>query len=211
MRLTCEKCGDDNFQDSGYADRMAEFAGYPVPVFFSEDGCNVVQPRTFGDIPSVYSSNMTSVLSGTIIYEWTEEVNNYGVITYPDTTLQDGVVVPVGSPIPISPDFQNLQAAWAGVSPTSIAMAEYTPTTSVGSCECPAITSGVWTIDGNAALPGVPGSLTPSSASSYTFTGTLSSVTVNTGTTTSSPSASTSTVAAASSSQSAGMFFSECD
>ena len=188
---------------------MGEFAGYPVPVFFSEDGCNVVAPRTFGDIPSIYSSNMTSILSGTIIYEWTEEVNNYGVITYPDTTLQDGVVVPVGSPVPISPEFENLKAAWAGVSPTSVLMAEYTPTTSVGTCECPGITSGVWTIDGNAALPPVPGSLTPSSASSYTFTGMLSSITANPGTT-SSPTLFT-TASAASSSQSSGMFFSDCD
>lgn len=162
---------------------MAEFSGYPVPVFFSEDGCNVVQPRTFADISSIYSANMTSILSGTIIYEWTEEVNNYGVISYPDTTIQDGVVVPVGSPQLISPDFENLKVAWAAVSPTSVVEAEYTPATSVGRVVCPDVTSGAWTIDGNAVLPVVPETLTPSPASSYSFTGTLPSVPVNLATT----------------------------
>ena len=33
-------CGDSSYVQSGYIDRVAEFANYSVPVFFAEYGCN---------------------------------------------------------------------------------------------------------------------------------------------------------------------------
>ena len=157
---------------------MNELQGYPVPVFFSEDGCNIVRPRTFSDLQAIYGPNMTSIMSGAIIYEWTQEANDYGIIQYPDTAIQDGVVVPVGVPVPLQPEFNNLKSAWAAASPTIVSEATYSPSMSV--MACPATTEGVWTIDGNAQLPDTPGTLTPIKASSYSFTGSLPSVTVNT-------------------------------
>lgn len=154
---------------------MAELQGYPAPVFFSEDGCNVIRPRTFSDLQSVYGPNMTTIMSGAIIYEWTQEPNDYGIIQYPDTAIQDGVVVPVGVPSPMQPEFDNLKSAWAEASPSSISAVNYNPTISV--MVCPAATEGIWTIDGNAELPGTPGKLTAPKASSYSFTGTLPAVT----------------------------------
>jgi 1,3-beta-glucanosyltransferase GAS1 len=162
------------YESSGYAARIAEFQGYPVPVFFSEDGCNVVRPRTFSDIPSIYGPNMTPVLSGTIIYEWTQEVNNYGLVEYPDTTIQNGAVVPVGMPMPMQPEFNNLMSQWAAVSPMSVDASDYNPT--VTTMACPAVTPGVWTIEGDASLPPQPGTLMPPPASSYSFTGSLPTV-----------------------------------
>lgn len=159
------------YQSSGYAARIAEFQGYPVPVFFSEDGCNVVRPRTFSDIPSIYGPNMAPVLSGVIIYEWTQEANNYGIVEYPDTTIQSGDVVPVGMPMPMQPEFDNLKSQWAAVSPVSVSAADYNPTTTI--MACPAVTLGVWTIDGNAKLPPQPGTLSPPPASSYSYKGSL--------------------------------------
>ena len=100
---------------------MNELQGYPVPVFFSEDGCNLVRPRTFSDLAAVYGPEMTPILSGSIIYEWTQEANDYGIIQYPDTCIQDGITVPVGIPVPLQPEFDNLKSAWAAASPSSIA------------------------------------------------------------------------------------------
>lgn len=157
---------------------MNELQGYPVPVFFSEDGCNVVRPRTFSDLAAVYGPEMTPILSGSIIYEWTQEANDYGIVQYPDTCIQDGITAPVGVPVPLQPEFDNLKSAWAAASPSSIAAKDYDPSKVV--VACPATTSGTWTIDGNATLPETPGNLTAKKPETFSFTGTLSSVTVDT-------------------------------
>lgn len=58
------------------------FEGYPVPVFFSETGCNVVPPRDFADQSAIFGPNMSETWSGAIIYEWIQEMNAYGLISY---------------------------------------------------------------------------------------------------------------------------------
>ena len=75
-----EWCGYSSFEKSGFADRVEDFQNYSIPLFFSEFGCNLVQPRPFTEIQSIYSKNMTSVFSGGLVYEWTEEANNYGLV-----------------------------------------------------------------------------------------------------------------------------------
>lgn len=98
---------------------------------------------------------MTPILSGAIAYEWVQEANNYGIIQYPDTTIQDGVTVPIGSPVPMQPEFDNLKSVWATVSPSKALLAAYTPPTTT--LACPATTVG-WSIDPSAALPPTPSS-----------------------------------------------------
>lgn len=142
------------YQTSGYADRIAELQNYPVPSFFSETGCIAVRPRTFSDMPAIYGSQMTPVLSGAFVYEWTQEPNDYGLITYPANGTQDGLNVPVGSPVPIQPEFNNLMSQWASASPSGTSVAAYTP--SVSTMACPAVTSGTWPVEGDAALPETP-------------------------------------------------------
>lgn len=109
---------------------------------------------------AIYGPQMTPVLSGTFVYEWTQETNDYGIIMYPDVTSQDGLNVSVGSPIPLQPEFGNLQTQWAAVTPTGVSMASYTPTNSAP--ECPAVTSGVWDISGSQQLPDTPSKEDPS-------------------------------------------------
>ena len=100
---------------------------------------------------------MTPTLSGAIAYEWVQEANNYGIIQYPDTTIQDGITVPIGSPVPMQPEFDNLKSVWAAASPSSTLLAAYTPPTTT--LACPATTSG-WSIDPSAVLPPTPSSAT---------------------------------------------------
>ena len=72
----------NNFQTSGYSTLQDIFEDYPVPVFFSEDGCNTVPPRTFNDQNTIFGSQMVGTWSGAIIYEWIQEMNQYGLISY---------------------------------------------------------------------------------------------------------------------------------
>jgi hypothetical protein len=73
-------CGDSSMEKSSYDKKTDMFKDYGIPVFFSEYGCNKVRPRKFSDIPALYSSPMSDVFSGGLIYEFTEEANNYGLV-----------------------------------------------------------------------------------------------------------------------------------
>jgi len=73
-------CGSEaTFETSGYDKLVEMFSNSTVPVFFSEYGCNEVQPRTFDEVPTLYGEKMT-VMSGGLIFEWTQESNNYGIV-----------------------------------------------------------------------------------------------------------------------------------
>ena len=66
-------CGSDaTFETAGYDKLVEMFSNSTVPVFFSEYGCNEVQPRTFDEVPTLYGEKMT-VMSGGLIFEWTQE------------------------------------------------------------------------------------------------------------------------------------------
>lgn len=73
-------CGSEaTFETSGYNTLVDMFSNSTIPVFFSEYGCNEVQPRTFDEVPVLYGEKMT-VMSGGLIFEWTQEDNNYGIV-----------------------------------------------------------------------------------------------------------------------------------
>ncbi|RLV93576.1 13-beta-glucanosyltransferase PGA4 [Spathaspora sp. JA1] len=73
-------CGDASMTTSQYSAQMTEFKNYTVPVFFSEFGCNTVSPRPFTEIEAIYSDQMSSVFSGGLVYEYSEQENNYGLV-----------------------------------------------------------------------------------------------------------------------------------
>lgn len=77
-------CGDATFQSSGYDVLVSDFSNTTVPIFFSEYGCNNVYPRIFTEVPALYSPQMTPVFSGGLIYEYSEEPNNYGLVNLND-------------------------------------------------------------------------------------------------------------------------------
>ncbi|KAH7130367.1 Glucanosyltransferase-domain-containing protein [Dendryphion nanum] len=168
-------CGDSSFQQSGYNERVAEAKSYNIPIFISETGCNVPKPRNFADQASIFGKDMSDVWSGAIIYEWIQEKNDYGLISYgtpvdpaSPNAPPDGFVRS-GTPTPVSPDFTNLKNQWKTLTPSGVKESAYNPTLSAP--PCPAFTSGVetlWLVNGNIALPTVGAKYQASSATQPT-------------------------------------------
>jgi len=73
-------CGENTFEGSGYDQLVEHYGNYTLPVFFSEYGCNEVRPRIFQETAALYSDKMTGVFSGGLIYEFTQEKNDYGIV-----------------------------------------------------------------------------------------------------------------------------------
>ena len=71
-----------NYDASSYNILIDTFGNTSIPVFFSEYGCNKVEPRVFDEVPVLYG-NMTSVMSGGLVYEYYQEAsNNYGLVAF---------------------------------------------------------------------------------------------------------------------------------
>lgn len=155
-----EWCGQSSYEVSGYNMLQKNATDYPIPIFFSETGCNTPAPRTFDDQDSIFGSKMSGTWSGAIIYEWIEETNDYGLINYgpkntaaTNTIVEDGYTRQ-GTPTPVSPDFANLKSHWATLNPSGVALSDYKKqTASISAIECPAYTSGAWEVDPSSSLP----------------------------------------------------------
>lgn len=80
-----EWCGDSTYKESGYSTIVSDFEGTDIPVFFSEYGCNLVSPRTFTNVPVLFGEEMT-VLSGGLVYEYSQETSNYGIVAINSST-----------------------------------------------------------------------------------------------------------------------------
>lgn len=168
-----EWCGGSSYSTSGYSQLQQNASDYNIPIFFSETGCNTIEPRTFTDQAAIFGPNMVGTWSGAIIYEWIEEVNNFGLIEYGSkvsptvvaTNVEDGYTR-AGTPTPIQPDFSNLSEQWATLSPTGVMSSAYTP--SLTPPPCPAYTSGAWNVNGNVNLPTIGQTYDASVAASIT-------------------------------------------
>ena len=89
--------GSATFETAGYDILVSTFGNSSIPVFFSEYGCNEVRPRVFNEVDALYSPRMTG-LSGGLVYEYSQEPSNYGLVeVYENGTVQLRV------------DFNNLQ------------------------------------------------------------------------------------------------------
>jgi len=120
-----EWCGYSSYTKSGYDERTAEFKNFSVPVFLSEFGCNLVEPRPFTEVQAIYGSNMTSVFSGGIVYMYFQEENDYGLVVVSDNEVST------------RQDYENLKTELASVSPTILTAASFTPTNSPAACPTP--------------------------------------------------------------------------
>lgn len=169
-----EWCGDSTFTKSGYATLQKQAEGYPVPIFFSEVGCNTERPRTFQGLSAIFGSEMVDTWSGAMVYEWIQEENDYGLISYgeaPDhdddddpeaeakadaanTAVMDGVSRQ-GTPTPLDPEFDNLKSRFATLTPTGVALSDYTKdASSITGPPCPESATG-WELDPSDPVPSV--------------------------------------------------------
>jgi len=153
-----EWCGpDSSYQVSGYSQLTANVTEYNIPIFFSETGCIQPRPRTFEDQTAIFGTQMAPYWSGAIVYEWIEEANNYGLVSYGEKVDPANESAPPdgyprsGTPIPVNPDFSNLSGQWKTLTPSGVKESAYTP--SLTPPPCPAFTSDVWVVNGGVALP----------------------------------------------------------
>ncbi|KAI1815689.1 Glucanosyltransferase-domain-containing protein [Poronia punctata] len=152
-------CDPSTYSTSGYAQLQEQAKNFPVPIFFSETGCIIPGPRLFDDQDAIFGPEMVKDWSGAIVYEWIQEQNLYGLISYgppadPTATgknVFDGFTR-AGTPTPKLPDFTNLSKKWAAITPTGVAKSAYDPDT-VSTRACPTSTPDGWLVDGNVAPP----------------------------------------------------------
>lgn len=177
-------CDPSTYKTSGYDNLQKQAENFPVPILFSETGCNVPGPRLFDDQDAIFGPEMINDWSGSIVYEWIEEANHYGLISYgpPVEATATGHNIKggftrAGTPTPVLPDFTNLKNKWATITPTGIASSDYDPKI-VSTRACPTSTPDGWLVNGNVALPTL----------GETFSGTYETIPSATGSSPASPS-----------------------
>lgn len=77
----CSK--DATFKSSSFSDLEDGLKDTAVPVFFSEYGCNDNE-RYWTETQSIYGPDMKNTFSGGVVYEYTQEKNNYGLVEFKD-------------------------------------------------------------------------------------------------------------------------------
>jgi len=96
-------CDPSSFTVSGWDQKVKNFTDYSIPLFLSEYGCNT-NTRKFGEVASLYSTSMTPVFSGGLVYEYSEEGTKYGLVKIDGDNVEE------------LPDFDALKDAFAATS-----------------------------------------------------------------------------------------------
>jgi hypothetical protein len=73
-------CGSSSFTTSNWEAKVKSYTDYSIPIFLSEYGCNAPSPRQFGEVSTLYSDKMSPVFSGGLVYEYSQEPSNYGLV-----------------------------------------------------------------------------------------------------------------------------------
>ncbi|ODQ78356.1 glycoside hydrolase family 72 protein [Babjeviella inositovora NRRL Y-12698] len=139
-------CGESSFTTSGYKQKVDLYANYGLPIILSEFGCNVFKgsatgtPRPFTEIGAIYSEQMSGVFSGGLVYQYTNETNNYGL-----------VVINSSSNVTKMPDYYTLKSELAETQNPS-GDGGYTSSTTISTC--PAFEAGIW--EASDDLPNTP-------------------------------------------------------
>lgn len=133
-------CDPSSFTQSGWDEKVKKFSGYGQPIFLSEYGC-IKNKRDFGEVEALYSEKMTSVYSGGLVYEYSQEDSKYGI-----TKLSGGKVEEL-------PDFKALANAFKST-PNPDGDGGYNKT--AGGNPCPAKNAPNWDVDSGDVLPAIP-------------------------------------------------------
>ncbi|KAF2470050.1 1,3-beta-glucanosyltransferase Gel1 [Lindgomyces ingoldianus] len=94
-------CDPSSFTTSGWDQKVKKFADYSLPLFLSEYGC-ITNTRKFEEVKSLYSTQMTGVYSGGLVYEYSEEGSKYGLVSLNGNNVKE------------LDDFNALKSALAG-------------------------------------------------------------------------------------------------
>lgn len=132
-------CDPSSFQTSGWDQKVAQFSSYSIPLFLSEYGCNT-NTRKFEEVSSLYSTDMTGVYSGGLVYEYSQEPSNYGLVTISNNNVTE------------RPDFAALQAAYANT-PNPSGDGGYKPSGTPSTC--PPASPPAWVV-GTTLIPTMP-------------------------------------------------------
>ncbi|KAK3715976.1 1,3-beta-glucanosyltransferase [Vermiconidia calcicola] len=73
-------CDPSTYSQSGWDQKVEQYSSYSIPLFLSEYGC-ITNKRQFQEVATLYSSQMTSVYSDVLVYEYSEEGSGYGLVT----------------------------------------------------------------------------------------------------------------------------------
>jgi hypothetical protein len=132
-------CDPSSFTQSGWDQKVKNFTGYGLPLFLSEYGCNT-NKRQFQEVGSLYSTSMSAVYSGGLVYEYSQEGNNYGLVTINGDSVSEGS------------DYKALKTALAG---TSDPQGDGGYNKTGGASGCPAEDLPNWAVS-NDELPAIP-------------------------------------------------------
>ncbi len=139
-------CGDSSFERSAYNTLVDDFKSTTIPVFFSEYGCNKATPRTFTEVPVLYGDQMTGVFSGGLIYEYTQEENNFGLVEFNSNNTASLLI-----------DYDNLQKQYGKLDFAKIQSADGSATSKTPpACSAQLITGTAGNFTTNFTLPARP-------------------------------------------------------
>jgi hypothetical protein len=105
----------------------------------SEYGCNT-NTRKFEEVAALYNTEMTGVYSGGLVYEYSQEASNYGLVTINGNSVTERA------------DFTALQTAYAN---TSNPTGDGGYNTTGGASSCPPEDAPNWEVSSD-SLPAIP-------------------------------------------------------
>jgi 1,3-beta-glucanosyltransferase GAS5 len=132
-------CDPSSFQISGWDQKVKNFTGYGLPIFLSEYGCNT-NKRDFGEVKALYSTEMTGVYSGGLVYEYSMEPNKYGLVEISGDSVSE------------LDDFTALMDAFKG---TANPQGDGGYNSTGGASGCPAYNPPNWDVQDD-SLPAIP-------------------------------------------------------
>ncbi|KAH6625134.1 Glucanosyltransferase-domain-containing protein [Boeremia exigua] len=94
-------CDPNDFTGSGWDKKVEKLSNYSIPIFLSEFGCNT-NKRQFNEVKSIYSTDMSAVYSGGLVYEYSMEESKYGLVQIDGSSVEELA------------DFTTLKNAYAG-------------------------------------------------------------------------------------------------
>nr|XP_036589464.1 1,3-beta-glucanosyltransferase gel1 [Colletotrichum truncatum]KAF6801469.1 1,3-beta-glucanosyltransferase gel1 [Colletotrichum truncatum] len=77
-----------NYKEAGWDIKVKNFTDYGLPIFLSEYGC-ITNGRDFNEIQALMSNDMTPVYSGGLMYEYSLEDNDFGIVTIDGSSVKE--------------------------------------------------------------------------------------------------------------------------